>query len=388
MNVKQIATILQTIIDEVIGGTGDVGLVQEDLSNIVDVGRQILDNTSTDNYVRMLINRIGRTEFVNRTLASTAPTITRDSWEYGSILQKVRCSLPSVNNNPTWQLVRGQSVDPFIYNPPEVTAKYFNSKTTFEIDVSFTEIQAKESLTSASEMVRFVAMIENRIRTCLTLSRDNLIMRTIVNLIAEKIASNQTVINLLSEYNDSFGTSLTAAKAIKDPDFLRFASATIKLYSDRLKTASILYNNEGVVTFTPKEYQHLVLLSEFATGLEVYLYSDTYHEELLKLGAFDTVAFWQGTGDTAAPNFTTASSIKAIIASDGETEVDTNGVIGVLFDRDACAVCNDNPRVTSIYNPRGEYTNYFYKTDCSYINDLAENVVVFVVTDPTSQSNS
>lgn len=381
MNVKQIATILQSITDEVIG---ESVVVQEDLSNIVDVGRQILDNTSVDNYVKALVNRIGRTEFVDRVLASTAPTITRDSWEYGSILQKVRCELPDATTNPTWQLVKGQSVDPFIYNPPEVTAKYFNSKTTFEIDISFTEVQVKESLKSATEFMRFIAMIENRIRTKLTLCRDNLIMRAIVNMIAEKIASGQSVINLLTEYNNVFKTTLKAAKAVKDPDFLRFASATIKLYSDRLKTASTLYNNDGYVTFTPKEYQHLVLLSEFATGLEVYLYSDTYHEELLKLGAFDTVAFWQGTGTSAAPNFTAASSIKAIIASDGTTTVDTNGIVGVLFDRDACAVCNDNPRVTSIYNPRGEYTNYFYKEDCSYINDLAENVVVFVVSDPTS----
>lgn len=376
MDVKQLSTILQSITDEVIG---DSVVVQEDLSNIVDIGRQILDNTSVDNYVKALVNRIGRTQFVDRVLASTAPAITRDSWEYGSVLQKVRCELPDTTANPTWQLVQGQSVDPFIYNPPEISVKYFNSKTTFEIDVSFTEIQVKESLKSATDFMRFIAMIENRIRTKLTLCRDNLIMRTIVNLIAEKIAANQGVVNLLTEYNTTFGTSLTAANAIKNPDFLRFASATIKLYSDRLKTASVLYNSDGYVTFTPKEYQHLVLLSEFATGLEVYLYSDTYHEELLKLGSFDTVAFWQGTGNSAAPNFTAASSINAIIASDGETTVNTNGVIGVLFDRDACAVCNDNPRVTSIYNPRGEYSNYFYKEDCSYLNDLAENVVVFVV---------
>lgn len=376
MTVKQIATILQNITDEVIG---ESVVVQEDLSNIVDVGKQILDNTSVDNYVKALVNRIGRTEFVDRVLASTAPAITRDSWEYGSVLQKVRCELPDTTTNPTWTLTKGQSVDPFIYNPPEVSVKYFNSKTTFEIDVSFTEIQVKESLKSATDLMRFIAMIENRIRTKLTLCRDNLIMRTIVNLIAEKIAANQGVVNLLTEYNTTFGTSLTADKAIKAPDFLRFASATIKLYSDRLKTASTLYNNNGYVTFTPKEYQHLVLLSEFATGLDVYLYSDTYHEDLLKLGSFDTVAFWQGTGNSSAPNFAAASSINAIIASDGETEVNTSGVIGVLFDRDSCAVCNDNPRVTSIYNPRGEYSNYFYKEDCSYINDLAENVVVFVV---------
>lgn len=378
MDVKQIASILQTITDEVVG---DSVVVKEDLSNVVDVGKQILDNTSVDNYVKALVNRIGRTEFVDRVLASTAPNINRDSWEYGSVLQKVRCELPDTTNNPTWSLTKGQSVDPFIYNPPAVSAKYFNSKTTFEIDVSFKEDQVKESLSGAAELNRFIAMIENRIRTKLTLCRDNLIMRTIVNLIAEKIAANHGVVNLLTEYNAAFGTSLTADKAIKNPDFLRFSSATIKLYSDRLKTASVLYNKDGYVTFTPKEYQHLVLLSEFATGLDVYLYSDTYHEELLKLGSFDTVAFWQGTGNSTAPNFTAASSINAIIASDGETEVNTSGVIGVLFDRDACAVCNDNPRVTSIYNPRGEYSNYFYKEDCSYINDLSENVVVFVVTD-------
>lgn len=380
MNVKQISTILQSITDEVIG---DSVVVEEDLSNIVDVGRQILDNTSVDNYVKALVNRIGRTQFVDRVLASTAPAITRDSWEYGSVLQKVRCELPDTTANPTWQLTKGQSVDPFIYNPPEVSVKYFNSKTTFEIDISFTEIQVKESLKSATDFMRFIAMIENRIRTKLTLCRDNLIMRTIVNLIAEKIAANQGVVNLLTEYNNIFEDTLpekmTADIAIKNPDFLRFASATIKLYSDRLKTASVLYNSDGYVTFTPKEYQHLVLLSEFATGLDVYLYSDTYHEELLKLGSFDTVAFWQGTGNSGKPNFMAASSINAIIASDGETRVSTNGVIGVLFDRDACAVCNDNPRVTSIYNPRGEYSNYFYKEDCSYINDLAENVVVFVI---------
>lgn len=376
MDVKQLSTILQSITNEVIG---DSVVVQEDLSNIVDVGRQILINTSVDNYVKSLVDRIGRTQFVDRVLASTAPAITRDSWEYGSVLQKVRCELPDTTANPTWQLTKGQTVDPFIYNPPEISVKYFNSKTTFEIDISFTEIQVKESLQSATDFMRFIAMIENRIRTKLTLCRDNLIMRTLVNLIAEKIAAKQGVVNLLTEYNTAFGASLTADKAIKNPDFLRFASAAIKLYSDRLKTASVLYNNDGYVTFTPKEYQHLVLLSEFATGLDVYLYSDTYHEELLKLGAFDTVAFWQGTGNSGAPNFTAASSINAIIASDGTTEVDTNGVIGVLFDRDACAVCNDNPRVTSIYNPRGEYSNYFYKEDCSYINDLAENVVVFVV---------
>lgn len=375
MNVKQIYNIVNDIVSETVG---EEAILQEDLSNIVDVGGTLLEKMGVDNYVKSITNKIGRTIFVDRAYAGGAPDISVDSWEYGSILEKTRAELPEAVENPTWALVKGQSVDPFVFNPPDVTAKYYNSKTTFSVDISFTDIQVRESMRSAEDMNRFFSMIENRIRTMLTLSRDNLTMRTIVNLIAEKAKSGSNIVDLLSIYNASHEGTLTAAEAINNADFLRAACGVIMMYRDYITKASTLYNEGGYVTFTPTDKQHLVLISEFANRLKTELFSNTYHDDLLRFGDFDSVPFWQGSGTTTI-NFPTATTINAICASDGETEIHRNYVIGVLFDRDACAICNHNPRVTSIYNPRGEYTNYFYKEDCSYLNDTEENVVVFTI---------
>lgn len=231
---------------------------------------------------------------------------------------------------------------------------------------------------SASDLVRFVAMIENRVRTMLDMSNDNLIMRTIVNLICEKIAANHNVIDLLALYNETHTQTVTADNALNSKEFLRFALATIDLYSKYLTKPSTLYNEGGFMNFTPKEYQHLVLLSQFENAARFNLMADTYHEDLLDIGYYETVPFWQGTG-TTAPTFTQCSTIFAKCASDNTNEVHRSHILGVMFDRDAAAVCNSNPRVKVVPVERQEFTNYFYKEDCSYLNDTNENVIVFTL---------
>ena len=388
MNVKQIATIVNTIIGEF---TGETNILSEDLRNIVDVGGVIADKIGYDTYTKALINRIGRTVFVDRKYEGSAPDITVDSWEYGSIMQKVRAELPEAVENPTWSLVKGESIDPFIFNPPDVSAKFYNSMTTFSVEMSFTEVQVKQSFTSAEEMARFFSMIENRIRTQLTLARDNLIMRTIVNLIGEKLHRNHAV-RLISWFNATVPTNeqidISGApadyipKALNNPEFLRFACKTIVMCRDFIRRASVAYNEGGYVTFTPTDRQRLVLNTEFESSIGISLLANTYNNDMIDIGEYDTVPFWQANGE-GSYNTITALSIDVIPASTPSGSTDEplrhTGTVAVLFDRDACAVCNDNPRVTSIYNPRGEYTNYFYKQDCRYLNDLDENVLVFTL---------
>lgn len=376
MKVTQIAEILNTVNKEVIGETA---VVNEDLTNIVDVGREVLGTVDIENYTRSLIDRIGRVVFWDRTYKSTAPNILVDSWEFGSIMEKIRCELPDVAENPSWKLTKGQSYDPFVFNPPTVKAKFFNSKTTFEIPISFVEEQIKSAFTSASEMSRFFAMIENRVIMKMTLCTDNMIMRTINNLIAEKFAANNNVINLLANYNTKFGTALTADKALSDKEFLRYACKEINLYSDYMTRASMLFNDKGYVAFTPKDKQKIVMLSEFDKSAAFYLYSDTFHNSFVQLNGYTTVPYWQGTGNDDNFAFNEISKIDVKTASG--TTVTKTGIIGTIFDENACAVCNANPRTTSQYNAKGEYINYFHKWDCSYINDTNENCIVFVVAD-------
>ena len=380
MKVTQIAAILNTINAEIIG---ESAVVAEDLSNIVDVGKEVIGAADIENYTRSLIDRIGRVVFWDRTYNSTAPNIIKDNWEFGSIMEKIRCELPDVEENPSWKLTKGQSYDPFVFNPPSVKAKFFNSKTTFEIPISFVEEQIKSAFTSASEMSRFFAMIENRVIMKMTLCTDSMIMRTINNLIAEKFAANNNVINLLADYNTKMGTTLTAAKALSDKEFLRYACKQINLYSDYLTRASMLFNDKGYVTFTPKEKQKIVMLSEFDKSAEVYLYSDTFHNSFVKLDGYTTVPYWQGSGTSDNFDFDEISKISVKTASG--TDIEKTGIIGVIFDENACAVCNENPRTTSQYNAKGEFINYFHKWDCSYINDTNENCIVFVVEDTTGK---
>lgn len=401
MIMNQIATALNQINQEMFG---EIALVDENLANIADVGKVVDANLtaagSFDKYIGALIDRIGRVMYVDRTYNSAAPSIMKDSWEYGSILMKVRAELPDAKDNLTWPVapktnlgdLDGTSIDPFVINTPNATAKIYNKRTTFEVPITFADYQLREAFTSPEEMSRFFAMIENRIRMKITLCTDALIMRTINNLILQKVNSGKNVVNLLTEYNTAFSTALTPKTAMKDPDFLKFAAKTIMMYKEYLKSASTLYNESGYVTFTPADKLKAIFLSEFAKDMEVYLYGDTYHNEFVKLEGYEEVPYWQGSG--VAGDFTSRSTIKGIaetLNSDGTAGTGTNatattqaGVVAVLFDDEAAAVCNEHFRVTSIYNPRGEYTNYFYKWDSAQVNDVEENCVVFVIASPST----
>lgn len=376
MKVKQIATILNSIQQEIVG---ESAVVTEDLTNVVDMGKQILEATDVDNYCRKLIDHIGRMIFVDRVYTSSAPNILADSWEYGSAMEKVRCEIPDAVENDSWKLTNGQSYDPFVFTAPDVQAKFYDSKVTYEVQMSFTEMQVKSAFNSPAEMNRFFAMIENRIRFKLTLSTETLITRTINNLIAEKIHSKNNVVNLLTLYNTEFTKTLTADKALTDKDFLRFATAKIKEYTKYIQKASMLFNDGGFTTFTPEADLRMVLLSRFVNTAEVYLQSDTFHNELVKLTGYSEVPYWQGSGTGDEFAFDEITKIDVKTASGNA--VSQTGIIGVMFDRDAAMVCNANPRITGIYNPKGEYWNYFYKYDASYFNDTMENCIVFVVAD-------
>lgn len=389
MKIEQLATILNTVINQ--EQIGESAVVSEDLTNIVDVGTAVLDytgqsNTNFENFMGKLIDQVGKQTFVTRSYSSQAPKILKDSWEYGSILQKVRAEIPDAAENKTWalkDLANGSSIDPFVITKPDVTAKFYNSKTTFEVPITIAKRQLESAFKSPSAMNSFISMIENRIALKKTLCTDALIMRTINNLIALKLGSGNNVVDLLGDYKTATGqTSLTAAKAMTDPDFLKYAAKTMLLYKKYITEASVLYNEDGYVTFTPDENLKVVMLADFMKNMEVYLYSDTFHNEFVTLNGYQEVGYWQGTGVSNEERSTI--NVKA---TDGEAEfeVEQDGIIGVFFDDQGCAVCNEDERTTSIYNPRGEYTNFFHKWDSSFLNDTAENCIVFVVSDAITE---
>lgn len=374
MLMTQVYEIANTVTQEVLG---ESALVNEDLTNIVDIGDQIANLNLLDNYVRSLVDHIGKMIFVNRAYSGTAPSLLMDSWEYGSILEKVTYDgLPEATENESWELEDGQEYNPNIFTQPQVSAKFFDKRVTFEVPMSFAERQVKSAFSSAAQLNAFFSMIYNAIDKSMTVKTDGLIERTLNNFIGETLytgAGTVRSINLLAGYNTQYGTSLTADKARLTPEFIRYAAYMIRLFSDRLVKISNLFNAGGKDRFTPKDMQKIILLSEFKTAADIYLYSDTFHNELTKLPESDEVPYWQGTGVAYDFNSTSAINVKT---SAGNT-VAQAGILGVILDRDACGVSNLSKRVTTDWNAKGEFWNNWYKFDAGYFNDFNENGIVF-----------
>lgn len=384
MEVKQIHELVNSVTKEVLGETA---VVNEDLSNIVDIGTQIADSHNIDNYVRSLVNHIGKVIFVNRPYSGNVPSVLMDGWEYGSILEKITVdNLPEATENESWELQDGTSYDPNVFYKPSVSAEFFNKRVTFEIPMSFTQRQVKESFSSAEQLNGFTSMIYNAIDKSMTVKTDSLIQRTINNMIGETFHSDYPdadytahsgvkAVNLLKLYNAKFGTDLTADKAITTPEFVRYASFIMGLYKDRLGKISSLFNVGKKDRFTSPDLLHVVLLSEFANAAKAYLQSDTYHDEFVSLPKAETVPYWQGSGI----DYGFASTSKIDIKTSGNNTVTCSGILGVMFDRDALGVSNFDRRVTSNWNPKGEFYNNWFKMDSGYFNSLNENFVVFFV---------
>ena len=375
MKVSQVYEIMNSVTKATIG---DQAVVAEDLSNIVDIGNTIQSVAGIDNYVKSLTDHIGKTIFVNRAYSGSVPSVLMDGWEYGSILEKVSYDgLPEATENESWKLENGKSYDVNVFTQPKASAKFFNKRVTFEVPMSFAERQVKSAFDSASQLNAFFSMIHNAIDKSMTVKVDGLVTRTINNMIAETLHSGSGVkaVNLLAQYNAKFNQNLTPEASISNPEFIRYASYVIGLYSDRLTKISKLFNIGGKDRFTSKDLQHIVLLSEFEASAKAYLYSDTYHNEFTKLPQAEVVPYWQGSGTDYS--FSSTSKIHVNTAS-GE-EVEQGGILGIIFDRDALGVSNLDRRVTTNYNAKGEFFNNWYKFDAGYFNDMNENFVVFYV---------
>lgn len=385
MQVAQIAPLVNSITQEM---TGEIPLLNEDLSNVVDVGTAIF-GLDYDRFTKDLVDHIGRMIFVNRVYDKGMLPLLRDGWEYGSVLQKVHyIKLPEATENETWELNNGQSYDPNIFYGSDVASKFFTKRVTFEVDISLVEEQVKSAFDNSGQLAAFIAMIETAVDNSITIKLRGLEMRTINNMIAETLYNDipgagyntytgNRVVNLLKLYNTAFTKTLTADAALYDSDFLRFAASVIRKIPRRMAELSTLYNVGGAERFTPPDRLDIIMLNDFKENLGVYLYdaNGQFLTDNLRLPNSYSVSYWQGPGTSY--DFDDISSIKVTTAS-GHA-VTASGIVGIMYDHDAMGISNLKRKTTSNYNPKADFTNYFHKAFAGYWNDLNENMVIFMI---------
>lgn len=379
MKVTQVKDLVNSALQQT---SGQSVLLKEDLSNVVDVGSEIFGADSVDNFVKKLVDRVGYTVFNSRVYQGSIPSVLMNSWEFGSVMEKVETEIPAATENDSWNLKDGQEYNQDTFYQPKVSAKFYNSRVTFDIPLSFTEMQVKSAFNSATELNSFISMLVTSVQNAMTVNLDNLISRTVNNMTAYTInnANANRAVNLLTLYNAQTGSTLTAQKALTTPDFIKFANQQIMLTQGRFSKLSTLFNIGGKQKFTPASEQHLILLDDFATSSKVYLESETYNENLVQLANYETVPYWQGSG--TGYSFSDTSTIDVSITISGTPkEIKQSGIIGLLFDTNALGVSCMNQRVTSAYNARAEFYTNFTKFDAGFFNDLNENFVVFYIAD-------
>lgn len=390
MQVEQIATLVNDISAEVFG---EDAITTEDLSNVVDLGNAFanLGSAAYDNFVRSLIDHIGKVVFVNRVYDGGAPSVLMDAWQYGSIAEKIKGEIPEAQQNDTWNLQDGYVYEQDTFHKPQASAKFYDKKTTFETPMSFAQRQVRSAFDNATQINAFFSMIETNIYNGETVKTDALIMRLINTAIANTINSEFAggsgydastgvrAVNLLYLYNQQHeGSEITSLQeAMCSPEFIRFASFTMGIYKSRLRKISTLFNIGGQKRFTPNDRLHFVMLDDFVQAANVFNQSDTFHNELTRLPNAETVPYWQGSG--LAYDIDDVSSIDVTVptGSGVDANINVSGIIGVMFDRDALGVCNMDRRVTTHYNARAEFYNNWYKVDSHYFLDTDENIVVF-----------
>lgn len=394
MKVKQISTMLNSVFGEVLG---ESNLISEDLSNVVSAGRIITSSSTFDqnfeNYAGKIIDKVGRTVFWDRVYKAQDLGIWRDSWEYGSVLEKIRCEVGEYDNNCEWDLTADSDNDGdldynenisdhvaemFKFYPAKVQSKYFNAKTTFKVTISITRKQLRSAFDSASKLSRFIGMIEQRVITKLEISKNQLQKMTIANLIGEHIAQNKQVIDLAALYTAETGSAAgTFANALADGKKARFIAQKITFFREMMTEPSTLYSATGLFyNHTPVEDSRLIVLADLDSALKFNVYGDTYNEEFVKLENYKMVPFWQSSGKAIGNSIGIRSGIN--VTTSNMHVVSRNAIIGVLFDRDAAMIANEEPEVRTQYNPDGNFTNFMYCNDCSYYNDFDENALIFV----------
>ena len=374
MKVEQVYEIVNDTTEEVLGesdlkATADNG-------KIVDIGETVIGSQNMDNYVRNLVDRIGRVVFVERPYEGNTPSVLMTSTEWGAITEKIKyLGLPAATENETWELTDGESYDPNVFTKPSVAAKFFSKRTTFEVPMSFTQRQIKSAFANPGQLTAFFSMIENAIAKTMTVKQDSLVMKTIGNFAMKVKADNNTVryIKLGTMYRSQFNKETTGEALLYDPEFIRYAAMVLKRVAKRMTGISTLFNSTGQVRNTDTKYLHMILHADFTSAADAYLQSDTYHDEFTALPKSEVVPFWQGSGQGFA--WSDTSAVKGIPAG-GSEAVTVSNILGVLFDRDALGVCNLDRRVTSNWNGKAEFTNNWYKFDCGYFNDFDENFVL------------
>ena len=354
---------------------GESALTASDTASLVAMGNAILSSsTNTEAFIDTLVQRIGKTMISYRPYKSQLGLMAVSDMTMGAIMQKIKVKMPTAVEDVTTQLIDGQSIDQYIVSKPRATQKLFVKRTPFTFYVTIQKKWLREAFTSEVAMGSFISAIYGEIENALELSQENLARLCMANFMASISESTNRVINLVTEYNALVLTSeqVTAANALVNESFLRYALGRMNNISKKMKTMSVLYNDGTETRHSPEGDQRFVSLVDFQTALETQVQWAAFHEQYVKKQNGIEVPYWQAAQSPM--------NIDLIIEGDDpeqEESTTLSNIVAFIHDRDALGTYRKEVEVaTTPLNARGLYTNQFWHMNDLYFNDVSENGVI------------
>lgn len=394
---KQIKTLLNDVIEDLTAQSVSIQAV--DTTDLVSMGKAISSMNLLEGWYGKLVNRLAKTVYFVRVYdPKRARSILRDEHEYGAFVQKVYYTAPDVVDNPEYQIpqyTEGTITGYEQHSPYDVSAvvqvdaKIFGGQGTFALEIVRPVDQIRSAFLSDAEMMRFIDGIYLAIENKLKLAEEALVSTAVCTAMAADINAGQ-VRNLLTEYNDLHEddagfVALTAAQALTDADFLKFASKEINQTISYMEDMSTAFNAGGYMTFTDRNNLVVEMLSEAAAAFDTYASADTFHNELIALPRYERVNKWQFTGQTGT-GFENVSSID-VIHDDFKSEtnltgeIEETGIIAFVHDIEHVAAYFGHRRSWEKYNERDDVYIHGETARKGYAVDLNANGLVFIVKD-------
>lgn len=369
MDINQIYGIVNSVTAQAMGTTA---IAVVDNTSLIALGDTVLSSsTNTENWTNTLIQRIGKTIISQRRYNRSYRRMLRDDFQWGAVLQKIKVDMPEAEEDQSYNVTQGDSVDHYKVNKQTVHQKLFITETPWQLHISVKRQDLEEAFTNLIKMNGFIAAKFTEVQNKIELALEQLSMNCVNNYCAE-VSGGSRQVKLLTMFNAETGSSLTATTAMQSDEFLRYAVKTIKLYSDRFtRMTKGIFNDGSTSRHTPYEMQCLYISSDYERSLETVTQYQAFKDKYVKLENYETIPFWQ--------SMSTPNSVKVKKASDG-TSVTINNLIGVLFDIDALGTYKTKEwMATTPMNAAGGYINYYWHLKDLYFNDLSENFVSFVV---------
>lgn len=384
LSFEQIATVVNQLHKMVTGQNAQAVVTTADF---VTVAQKTL-MAGYDPVIGAISQVLGRTIFgSDRPYTGKLSGIERSEQEYGYITRKLNISDSDFEDSEAFNLTDGQSVDMYKVHLPKTLQMNFYGQTVIDKDVTIFRTQLKNAFRSPGELGSFISMVLQNANDMIEQKRETLRRMTLANLVGGKIAANNGVIHVLTEYNTETGLNLTAT-TVKHPDnwgeFVKWLHARMadvsRMFTERTGMFQIQVTGNYISHHTPVGDQRIFMLSKYINAIKSRVMSGTYNDDFIKYAYTEEVSFWQSPDQLAKINVTPVYLQADGTLATAAAAVEQDNIIAVMMDRDAAGITVfDEEQAQTPYNTKGKYWNINFSAITRYWNDFTEKCAVFVL---------